>query len=581
MTEPHRVPEAGDRLTVVPYGAESPGWCWEVRQAIAARAATDLVIATDLPSGLEEQVLRAVKELPRISVLVDPLRRGIPIVPTSPPIEAVRSYLEYGVDLLFCDAGLPLCAEPAEVERFLELVRRHGLDRVVEAAEEFGVDIDAMIGLAGAPAPGVERPPFADSPALAGVTAYGPRLGAASAYFEGRQRFMASRLADPLREGRTVVFVCHALHAGPVRRFVEEGATLPPLSIPVPATCYRVRQADVPLVASEIPYLMYCYELFRDTPPDRRRWVRQLCGRAGEGAAEDDSVSEILALLEYAENLDLVAGRAGTPLETLVGASAACASPEYTERLFRLALTYPPADPETGVRIVPFVDHNLVPRTRPSFELLTTLREGRKRAAAFRRSRRPFRSTKFDRTPASLRSEREFMRFLSSTFVTQDATGEYSSTPFSCGLENGIDVRETVQHRADGSQRIYVRRREPSNDAAYVFYFGGDPTWSVYFDRQASMVGTAWREGDRFTMVSLVAFTRILPTGSIYHELDIGDPLGSALDVALKYARSVYLFTYDRADLAIRRPATGRVRWVDLASLPGSVRKKVLSYEVR
>ncbi|MEN6516635.1 MAG: hypothetical protein ABFC38_00405 [Methanospirillum sp.] len=568
-------PSIHDLLTVIPYRGETAEYAWEVRKAISALGAEDLVIAVDFPEGYEERVLRAVKDLPRVSLLIDPLKRGIPVIPTHPGIEAVRCYLEWGLDLLFVDAGLPLCGTSNEVDHFLEMVRARGLDDVVGDAEGFGIDLNRVLGLSGAPTPAPKDPPFSDSPAIA-ATVYGmEQLEEAAAYFDARHRYMASRLLRPLQDGRRVVLVCHAKHEAGVRAYLEQEAIVPPAAIHIPTTRCRVREVDIPLITSEIPFCIYLYELYRDLEPDRRTWIERICTEA----AEDDSAATLRTVFGFAENLALSSGLMAPDLASLVCASAACASPDYTLRLWKAALSYPPADRESNCVIVPHFDPNFTPRRiEMSRDLVRTLDWVRRQAEARKRSPRSSILTTFDRTAVSLRHEREFMRYLTPRYLSLQPSGESAPVPFSSGIRDGVDIRETLRNHWTGE--IYVREGEQVNDAAYVFYFGGDPTWRVYFDRQHSMVGTARRDGNTFSVISLVAFNRTLPTRTIMDEVHIWDPLGSSLDVALRYCRHVFLFAYDRPNTGVRGREADRIRWIPLALLPNAIRQKVQFYDV-
>ena len=561
-------------LTVVPYRGETAEYAWEVRKTISSLGAENLVIAVDFPAGYEDRVLRAVKDLPRISLLIDPLKRGIPVVPTHPGIEAVRCYLEWGLDLRFVDTSLPLCGTPDEVDRFIDAVRAHGIDDVVGDAERFGIDLNRVMGLEGTPAPALEVPPFSDSPAITRAIHALDRSVESPAYFDARHRYMASQLLGPLRDGYRVVLVCHAMHEAGVRAYLAQEVVVPPLSIHVPTTRCRVRETDVRLITSEIPFCMYLYELFRDQEPDRRAWIDRICAEA----AEEDSAAAIQALLGLAENIALCSGRASPDLTCLISASAACTPPEYTLRLWEIAMSYPPADRQSNCIVIPHFDPNFAPRTGALSRYLSFSLKRAENAAARTRSQRSLASVTFTRSPESLRNEREFMRYLGSRFVSLRPSGVCTAVPFSSGIRDGVAIHETLRNLWSGE--VYVREEELTNDAAYVFCFGGLPTWRVYFDRQYSMVGTARRNGNTFSMVSLVAFNRELPSRTIMEEVTTWNPFSSAIEVALRYCRHVFVFSDERPNGIVDRNDAGRLRWIPLASLPPSILQKVMSYDV-
>jgi len=564
-----------NNLTIIPYHGEKAEYAWQVRKVVSGLRSEDLVIAVDLPEGYEERVLRAVKDLPRVSLLIDPLKRGIPIIPTHPGVEAVRSFLEWGLDLIFVDTSLPLCGTPEEVDHFLESVRTHGIDAVIEKAENFGIDINRIIGLTGPSAPDIKVPPFSDSPTISAAVPSLEIYKVSAAYLDARHRYMASRLLGPLREGRPVVFVCHAMHEAGVRAYLEQGVVVPATSVFIPTNRCRVRESDIPLITTEIPFCMYLYELYRNLEPDRRAWIERICTEA----TEKDSVATIETLIRYAENLALSDGLGSPDLYTLICASAACAPPEYTLRFLNVARSYPPADRQSNCVIVPHYDPNFQPQgAGRSVELARTLERVRRQAAIRSKPQRSSSATTFDRTADSLRHERDFIRYLTSRYLSLQPSGERAPAPFTSGIRDGIDIRQTLRNHWSGE--IYVQEEEMTNDAGYVFYFGGTPNWQVYFDKQHSMVGTARRDGNTFTMVSLVAFTRELPARTIMNEIRVWEPLQSAIEVALRYCQHVFLFSERRPDPATPAHAGGRVQWIPLASLPNTIQQKIQVYHV-
>jgi hypothetical protein len=91
-------------LPVVPGRLE---FAIEVRQAILRQKPQ--VVALELPITLQQQFLRAVARLPEISVIVypdenDPERAiYVPVEPADPFVEAIRTALEIGADVVFAD----------------------------------------------------------------------------------------------------------------------------------------------------------------------------------------------------------------------------------------------------------------------------------------------------------------------------------------------------------------------------------------------------------------------------------------------------------------------------------------------
>ena len=131
--------ESNSKLCIIPYIPGYAEYAARVRDEILKRKGSDFIIAVDLPRGLESQVIEATKKLPEASVIVDRLNRGIPILPTSAPIEAVRSYLEYGTDLQFIDTSLPVIGNMDDYQLFANSCILHGIEEVLQKPEQFGI----------------------------------------------------------------------------------------------------------------------------------------------------------------------------------------------------------------------------------------------------------------------------------------------------------------------------------------------------------------------------------------------------------------------------------------------------------
>ncbi len=121
-------PERIFPLHYVPGIAE---YASQVRDEIRKRAGSDFLIAVDLPAGYEAMVIDAVQKLPEVSIIVDEIGKGIPVIPTSPPVEAVRSYQEQGLDLGFIAPSLPVVGNSDEVPVLMRILSFDTLPRQV------------------------------------------------------------------------------------------------------------------------------------------------------------------------------------------------------------------------------------------------------------------------------------------------------------------------------------------------------------------------------------------------------------------------------------------------------------------
>jgi len=133
------IKELHKNLHVIPYIPGIAEYAALVREELNKRKDSDFLIAVDLPHGLESQVVTATKSLPQVSVIVDQLFRGIPIIPTSAPIEAVRSFGETGTDVRFIDTTLPVTGNLDDYRYFIDQCRLSGVGEVIKNAKSHGI----------------------------------------------------------------------------------------------------------------------------------------------------------------------------------------------------------------------------------------------------------------------------------------------------------------------------------------------------------------------------------------------------------------------------------------------------------
>ena len=138
-----RNPPGGDglirrgRLILFPVVHYRMEFAWAVRRAILE--ARPAAVAVDLPRTLEEPFLRAVARLPRLSILLYPVKTGrvyLPVEATDPVVEALRTAAEVGARRAFLEPDLD--EEPDYREPFPDpyAATRIGLDRYIEACRK-------------------------------------------------------------------------------------------------------------------------------------------------------------------------------------------------------------------------------------------------------------------------------------------------------------------------------------------------------------------------------------------------------------------------------------------------------------
>jgi hypothetical protein len=131
--------KTAEKLHILPYVPGIAEYAAQVRKEILERKDSDFILAIDLPHGLENEVMTAVKTLPKVSVIVDKLLRGIPIIPTSAPIEAVRSFQDSGIEMQFIDTSLPVTGNLDDYRYFTDQCRLSGVETVLKNAEYYGI----------------------------------------------------------------------------------------------------------------------------------------------------------------------------------------------------------------------------------------------------------------------------------------------------------------------------------------------------------------------------------------------------------------------------------------------------------
>src|SRR5579862_8173833 len=94
------------RFTYLPVVPGRLEFAIEVRQAFLRERPQ--VVALELPVTLREQYLRGVSRLPEITVILYPDESGegavyVPVEPADPFVEAIRSGLEIGAEIVFAD----------------------------------------------------------------------------------------------------------------------------------------------------------------------------------------------------------------------------------------------------------------------------------------------------------------------------------------------------------------------------------------------------------------------------------------------------------------------------------------------
>lgn len=576
--------DSHSRLDFIPYVQGIAEHASSVRNTLKEREGNDFFLAVDLPSGLESQVLKAVKRLPRISLIVDTLKRAIPIVPTCGSIEAVRTFLETGVEMEFIDTSLPVCGKFEDLRRFSEYCREFGQKDVIGEAEEYGLDLKGLLFGDGDQS-GQSLPAFMHLRGSAPDILTRQYTPADSPYMEARQRFMAMRI-NALRTEKQmdIIVVCDARNVSAVQHYLKEPSPVFDDSCVLDTVTCRVREDDIIRMSPEIPFFMHHYEIFRDQEWSREHWLQELLA----GMEPVPGCLPAGQILHYSRNLALTDGQLYPGLYNLLAAAKYCAGDAYALQLLERASSYPGADQDSNCTIRFCYDYNMSPLGDARvLELRSDL--GRIPAWALHGSKnRPdqvqnpllFGTFHFTRTQESLHDEKHFMRYLKHRFPNLEPNDEFMVEEFSCGLKDGIDERETLRHTFQ--ERIFVKERTYDNTAVYVVDFGGSPTWTVYFDTQYHMVGAARRHGE--TTHTWVCFAAFLsppkPMEQLLQDIDLSNPRASCIEMALEYTDHVYLFTDKEKRPLSRSERSSKVQILGLNVFPSDLSEAMRWFHV-
>ncbi|HWQ66055.1 MAG TPA: hypothetical protein VN372_04195 [Methanospirillum sp.] len=568
-------------LTVIQYHPHLAEYAWEVRRTLLGMEDRDLIIAVDLPQGLEQPVLNAVKKLPEVSLIIDPINRAIPIIPSSAPIEAVRCYLDLGLDLAFLDACFPICCDMAVWDKFQEIVARRGINWALDHAEENGFDLEEVIGIKKIEPLDQDIPLFVDIPELLPINKGSEPKN--SAYFTVREEVMAIRLKKLLNREKPVVCVCDQIHsAGIISALYQDTSDRIDTLIKLPVRTHTVRRSEIPQITDEIPYHMYLYEIHRDSQMavDRDSWNRELFADTGT----DDDIDTIQSIIRFSNRIALSRGRRFPDLLSLLQASHCCTDEDSTGQLLRAALDYPFADEDSQFRVPSHTDYNLRRNPDPiDSEDLTQVPwddlswHQNNKACQEYRSRREF--IFIERTLQSQREEQEVFEYFSKRYHPCTRGDVTASSTFLSGIGEGIAVRETIRNAY--RKQIYVRDQNLAEKASYFFDFGGDPESRTWFLKKNLVVGMVEIEDTLFRFTHVIIFNK--PIKDMFlkmDELDVSRPFESALKMAINHSEEVFLFSDSSPQIPPHISKGKRIDMIPLSAIPGNILKKVHEFHI-
>jgi len=604
-----KLAEKKPTLRVIPYIPGYAEYAARVREEIVNRKDSDFVIAVDLPHGLESQILEATKKLPEVSVVVDRLMRGIPITPTSAPIEAVRSYLEYGLDIRFIDTSLPVIGSLDDYQLFVNSCTIHGIDDVLLNPEKYSIPTgDIVKSWICSEADKNYSAPFVHVPSIATAQddVFDPEKF--SSYYLSRLQYMALNIREMLKEGNDILLVCSSAHAMGILHYLESEITPIDDSYIVPSRICSVSEEDMVHLTYEIPFIMYLYELYRDMPVDRMGWLRSIfsCTEYDKLMAGDAKASTL-----YSGKLALTEQQLYPDIYNAVAAAKYVVNDNYAIAVFDRAKSYPPNKGKVSeISIWDLLDYNL--RSLGNKKVLKLKRNliensGYRPRKWKKKEERLHRwgYSRWTRTPESQQAERDFIRYITARFTFREPSeDQFTAEECVCGLGEGFDVRETIRNW--NTKKIYYKEPVMENTACYVLDYrafhqmrqtgstqvnlegavtnqnaSGDYPGNIFYDKYYPWIGVAWSKGNHYENAILVAFSKLaLPSTQIFCNVKKTQPLKTAVEEGLKHTKTVFVFTDSPHELNDVEAGSDRIKVLPTSMIPYSVFEKMSTFDI-
>jgi hypothetical protein len=601
------------KLHVIPYVPGIAEYAAKVREKILDLEDKDFILAVDLPHGLEYNVMTATKKLPSVSVIVDQLFRGIPVIPTSAPIEAVPCFLETGVDLKFIDTSLPVAGNLDDYRYFIEQCRLSGIEVVIKNAEKYGISPNDLLKswIDSFKACG-SRPSFCHLPEMVEEMYRMPWSDdSVSPYLKTRLQYMAQKVRELLETDSDVMLVCSVDHLNGILHFLREPIGEVDDSYIVPSKICAIGEEDIQKITSEIPFFMYQYELYRDTPVDRQRWITNTFCGIGEKTVRPDIVR---AMNRYAYNLALTDQEVFPDMYNLIATAKYCVNDEYAYKVYQLLKSYPPSEHTASeCSLHNILNYNFQPLASTRYlsikvSIFNDSPEIRRIRQKIQRSSNSNDYYRFTRSPRSIQAEREFMKYMTCRFTAlQKSEDNFEVHEFVSGFYDGIDVRETIRQKP--SNIIYIREPVIENQTGYVLDYRSVPVTDlstgsvisdgpgsfpgpinnrtrfcsskIFLDKNYPWVGLASSNNNHYTCGMMLAFAGInkdpIP---MMDEISYSNPLESAVATGIRHAKQVFVFTDFPSELEGKFPDKKNIRILQTSAIPAQIFKKMHEFDI-
>jgi hypothetical protein len=430
------------RFTYFPVVPGRLEFAIEVRQAILRERPQ--VIALELPVSLESAWVRGVGRLPEMSLIFYPDDSGgedhavyVPVEPSDPFTEAIRTGLETGAEIVFADPEAGERPHLSDAYPDPYAIRHIGLGRYVEAYRVYPQPRSEEISRH---AQGIAWKLQGCDP-LASVLVV-----------------VSLNLLDPLLDAM------EEPQAQPQARSQREGVEL-----------LNPHPESLGEIAAEYPFLQWRYEAFRQAMSDGnlidRRHAQLAVFREAEKGYEAATGERVThwqrrLLARYTRNLALAAHELAAGIYDLTVAARSLADDNYAWDVWETAGRYPPQKTESELLTVRIAGDEVWINTR-RIRL-------RRRLPSTKRRLRPYalKPRKKERVPGEWASQlngtsicsyppedlviEDYGRFLKQKGKSILSEERVRVEPFTTSILDGIDIRETIRKWYEG--RIYVRQ---------------------------------------------------------------------------------------------------------------------------
>lgn len=389
-------------LVVLPTYHDSLDFTHELRKIFYSTLPD--IIAIEFPESLQDNILLGIDRLPKISVVLyydEFLQKQlyIPINPADSLTEAIRLAQEYGIQLEFIDLFIKnyspeLLPQPDSyvlnymslskfyniMNKELEFKKRAQIsyrNNIIKEKEEINNKVQEMDEL---------------ESNLSSKTTIGKDaeqwLQDSHALDDLRNSYMASRLNELMEENptSTILVVIGMSHWERIKLLLEQKDVNPDItafSTEVDSQVFNIRQDDLPKIVSEIPNIIFQYELFRQQ--QKLQWddleqkdlstfqlekyeifegLKDIFQRAVERYEleydEKISIHKLKSLFQYSRNLPLIENRIKPDLFDIVLASKSILNDDFAWILWEEAKFYPLIEDPAEIPTLDFTSKGLL-----------------------------------------------------------------------------------------------------------------------------------------------------------------------------------------------------------------------------